>query len=130
MGEPGQRIDGLPVKKTTARTERLDQLISPGVFRRHNSEAGRITEQKRDALLAATGPDGTAVQLFVGVSRDIASSIITVEIVPTHGALAEHPDLDTVRFQAFGTMVSAVLQATFVKLRAAGYQPDTGGLDL
>lgn len=130
MGELGQRTDRLPVKKTTARTERLDQLLGTNVFRRQSSEGGRITEQKRDALLAATGSDGTIVQLFVGVSRDIESSIVTVEIVPTGGALAEHPDLSAVRFQASGTMVPAVLQAAFVKLRAAGYQPDTGGLDL
>ncbi len=130
MAEPGANLDRSRVPRVVPRTERLDLLLAGNVFARQGSEHGKLSEQKRDALLAAISPDGTAVQLFVDVSRDLESAIISVNITPTNGALTEHPDLSSVRFHSSGTVMSDVLRVTFGQLRAAGYNPDTGGLDI
>ncbi len=87
-------------------------------------------EEKRDALLAASTPDGKRVQLIVEVMRSKESTGFTVTVEPTGGAMTANPDLH-VRFEVAGAAtVRDGLKQLFDKMRAAEYSPEVSGLDL
>lgn len=128
-------VEPIGEPKNLPRTE-LARLLAPGLWDRHDMAPPRdpsVIEEKKDALLAATTPDGMRVQLITTVirSKDIQGLAIRVE--PTSGTSRAHPDHPVVqaRFEVSGaTTVQEGLKQVLEKMRTAGYNPEVSGLDL